>query len=122
MRSQERAKQIKKAREEFLCISGTSDKRISATSSVGALLSSTGQAELQRASHINAEIIAPSKEDDEKEKKESYLDNQNINSLEVSISQASNDLQRTKKITPDNLRDNRADANKSYSCPSSPKF
>ena len=122
MRSQERAKQIKKAREEFLCISGTSDKRISTTSSVGALLSSTGRAEIQRVSHTNAEIVAFCKQDDEKEKKDSNLDSQNISSLGVSSSQAANDLHRAKKITPDILRDNRVDTNKSYSCPSSPKF
>ena len=122
LRSQERAKQIKKAREEFLCISGTSDKRISTTSSVGALLSSTGRAELQRASNTNAEIVASCKEEDKKEKKDSNSESQNISSLGVSSTQTSNDSQRAKKITSDNLRDNRADANKSYSCPSSPKF
>ena len=122
LRSQERAKQIKKAREEFLCISGTSDKRISTTSSVGALLSSTGQTDLKRASPINAEIVTSCKENDEKETKESNLDSRNISSLGVSSSQAANDLHRGKKVAPDILRDNRADTNKSYSCPSSPKF
>ena len=37
LRSQERARQIKKAREEFLCIPGSSDIKILVTSSVGDL-------------------------------------------------------------------------------------
>ena len=37
LRSQERAKQIKRAREEFLSLSGASDLKINSTSSVGYL-------------------------------------------------------------------------------------
>ena len=107
LRSQERAKQIKKAREEFLCISGTSDKRISTTSSVGALLSSTGQTDLQRASPINAEIVTSCKEDDEKETKESNWESKNISSSGVSGSQAEDREIAKKSCTPEQRSDTR---------------
>ena len=114
LRSQERARQIKKAREEFLCLPGTSDKRLSTTSSVGALLSTSQRTKLQTTRLINWK--------DDTANPKSTSDRQNVNCFGILGNPNSNDSHVDSKIRPNFSEHNSSEVNKSYSCPSSPKL
>jgi hypothetical protein len=126
LRSQERARQIKKAREEFLCIPGTTtENKINTTSSVGDLPFQNEtwywKRKLQRTM------------------KKSVSNNEGFIGIQNDTSQQTKNLPRGYNIFENyenqfthnnsnvnqnnlNFRQDQAALNKSYSCPSSPKL
>ena len=124
LRSQERANQIKRAREEFLCISGSTEKKLSTTASVGTLLSSREKMDSQRSSQFNTNNVDSNKHVDPNQTEESKTRprHQRDSSFEISSSKCSHNSPIGIQM-PSNLEEgNDTELNKSYSCPSSPKF
>ena len=124
LRSQERANQIKRAREEFLCISGSTEKKLSCTASVGALLSSSGKRDFQRLSQINTTNVDSNKHADPGQNKDSKSNPRCQKDIifGVSGSKFSHNSPGDKQMTSNIQKENDTELNKSYSCPSSPKF
>ena len=127
LRSQERARQIKKAREEFLCIPGTTiENKINTTSSVGDLPFQNEnwywKRKLQRTmkkSVSNNECFIGIPNDIGKQPKNLQRGGYNI--FENYENQLTHNRSNINK-NHSNFRQDQTALNKSYSCPSSPKL
>ena len=121
LRSQERAKQIKKAREEFLCIPGTTTtKKMTVTSSVGDLPFENDSSEIKRKLENTTKKSAPNNEDVNVISKKTSR----IMRTKIFENYENPFTQKNSYIVKEHskfLNDHSA-LNKSYSCPSSPKL